>query len=147
MADPEHEARWMEYCNRHRCDSQSRGSVYDSKAGQCPCLRVLICAAPFTAKCFPLLAFGQERYERSCLSGLCLYAQWCICSRGRSGVHQSNGSIAILQGSAATSAARRSCAARKAASAAASEILTCPASVRHPHDGAICLYLRPISKL
>ncbi len=35
MADPEHEARWMEYCNMHRCDSQSRGSVYDSKAGQC----------------------------------------------------------------------------------------------------------------
>ena len=34
-ADPEHEARWSEYCNRHRCDSQSRGSVYDSKAGIC----------------------------------------------------------------------------------------------------------------
>lgn len=33
VVDPEHEARWMEYCNRHRCDSQSRGSVYDSKAG------------------------------------------------------------------------------------------------------------------
>ena len=32
--DPEHEKRWTEYCNRHRCDSQSRGSVYDSKAGQ-----------------------------------------------------------------------------------------------------------------
>ena len=33
--DPEHEARWAEYCNRHRCDSQARGSVYDSKAGLC----------------------------------------------------------------------------------------------------------------
>jgi len=36
VVDPEHEKRWMEYCNRHRCDSQSRGSVYDSKAGG-PC--------------------------------------------------------------------------------------------------------------
>ena len=34
IVDPEHEKRWMEYCNRHRCDSQSRGSVYDSKAGR-----------------------------------------------------------------------------------------------------------------
>ena len=39
VVDPEHEKRWMEYCNRHRCDSQSRGSVYDSKAGgPCHCL-------------------------------------------------------------------------------------------------------------
>ena len=54
MADPEHEVRWMEYCNRHRCDSQSRGSVYDSKAGQCTCLHVLVYAAPFTTKCLLL---------------------------------------------------------------------------------------------
>ena len=33
--DPEHEARWSEFCSRHRCDSRSRGSVYDSKAGIC----------------------------------------------------------------------------------------------------------------
>ena len=31
--DPAHEQRWSEYVSKHRCDSQSRGSVYDSKAG------------------------------------------------------------------------------------------------------------------
>ncbi len=33
IIDPEHEQRWSEYVSKHRCDSQSRGSVYDSKAG------------------------------------------------------------------------------------------------------------------
>jgi hypothetical protein len=29
-----HEARWAEFVSQHRCDSQSRGSVYDSRAGK-----------------------------------------------------------------------------------------------------------------
>ena len=33
IIDPAHEQRWTEYVSKHRCDSQSRGSVYDSKAG------------------------------------------------------------------------------------------------------------------
>ncbi|BDA46049.1 probable cell division cycle-associated protein 7 at N-terminal half [Coccomyxa sp. Obi] len=35
VIDPAHEQRWSEYVSKHRCDSQSRGSVYDSKAGIC----------------------------------------------------------------------------------------------------------------
>ena len=33
VIDPAHEQRWSEYVSKHRCDSQSRGSVYDSRAG------------------------------------------------------------------------------------------------------------------
>ena len=51
VVDPEHEKRWMEYCNRHRCDSQSRGSVYDSKAGQ-----------PQPRSCFILLSLGSSSH-------------------------------------------------------------------------------------
>ncbi|CAL8462186.1 g1717 [Coccomyxa elongata] len=35
IIDPAHEQRWSEYVSKHRCDSQSRGSVYDSRAGIC----------------------------------------------------------------------------------------------------------------
>lgn len=36
VIDPAHEQRWSEYVSKHRCDSQSRGSVYDSRAGALP---------------------------------------------------------------------------------------------------------------
>ena len=32
-ADAKHDERWAEYVSKHRCDSASRGSVYDSRAG------------------------------------------------------------------------------------------------------------------
>ena len=51
--DPEHEARWSEYCDRHRCDSQSRGSVYDSKAGICChfCRQKKLCGEESCQRC------------------------------------------------------------------------------------------------
>ena len=36
-ADASHDERWAEYVSKHRCDSASRGSVYDSRAGAVTC--------------------------------------------------------------------------------------------------------------
>ncbi|EIE24254.1 hypothetical protein COCSUDRAFT_41519 [Coccomyxa subellipsoidea C-169] len=63
IIDPEHEQRWSEYVSKHRCDSQSRGSVYDSKAGICChfCRQKKLCGEPECRRC------TERNPELSCL--------------------------------------------------------------------------------
>ena len=94
VVDPEHEARWNEYCNRHRCDSQSRGSVYDSKAGICChfCRQKKLCGEEGCQRCIqrdpdlpcigalpPAVLHAQERASQS----MCTASRICTASFAR----------------------------------------------------------------
>ena len=124
VAASEQDQRWKAFVSARRCDSKSRGSIYDSVAG----VRLVVWL-PYAPHCVSqrfTYAGRPTHIQGACehflLGRSCVSTCFTLLDR----------QLHSAQESAATSAGRRSCAASRSASAAARATRRCPAAVRQP---------------